>query len=126
MKFFFLLFFPSIIFADIQKCVNDYNAAIVERNSALGSYKLAKSQKVAADGIIEAFERKRHITEARDSALAAIDIFARSEAILKAIRKECPESVVEKANEITQKNIADISEIELFRKDMDLTLQLRK
>lgn len=126
MKFFFFLFFPSMIFADLQKCVNDYNEAIVERNSALGSYKLAKSQKEAADGIIEAFERKRYIKEARASAIAALDIFARSESILKGVRKECAQSVVDKANEITQKNIGDISEIELFRKDMDLTLQLPK
>lgn len=126
MKFFFLLFFPSIIFADLQKCVNDYNEAIVERNSALGSFKLAKSQKTAADGIIEAPERKRYIKEAKESAIAALDIFARSESILKGVRKECAQSVVDKANEITQKNMGDISEIELFKKDMELTLQLPK
>jgi len=126
MKFLFLLFFPSIIFADLQTCVNDYNGAVVERNSALGSYKLAKSQKTAADGIIEASERKRYIKEAKASAIAALDIFSRSEIILKAIQKECAQSIVDKANELSTKNKGDISDVELFKKDMELTLQLPK
>ena len=126
MKFFFLLLFPSMIFADVQTCVNDYNAAVVERNSALGSYKLAKSQKTAADGVIGASERKRYIKEAKASAIAALDIFARSENILKRVEKPCVQSIVDKANELSTKNKGDISDVELFKKDMELTLQLPK
>jgi len=126
MKFLFLVFFPSIIFADIQTCVNDYNEAVVERNSALGSYKLAQSQKTAADGVIEAPERKRYIKEAKASAIAALDIFARSESLLDMVQKKCAQSIVDKANELSQKNRGDISDIELFKKDMELTLQLPK
>jgi hypothetical protein len=42
------------------------------------------------------------------------------------VQKECAQSIVDKANELSQKNKSDISDIELFKKDMELTLQLPK
>ena len=126
MRVLIFLFFPFLTFADVQKCVDDYNSAIVEKNNALSAFKLAKSQKTAADGVISAAERKTYIKEAKASVLSAIDILARSENILKFVKLECIQSIKDKADEISKKNISDLGEFEQFRKDMDLTLQLPK
>lgn len=126
MKLFFLLFFSSLVFADLQKCVEDYNSGVTERNNGLGAYKLAQTQKIEADGKISAAERKRYIQEAKASIISAIDILNKSESILKYVQIECVQSIGDKAAEISLKNKKDLGEFELFKKDMELTLQLPK
>jgi len=126
MKFFFLLFLPVLVFADVQKCVDDYNAAVVERNNGLGAFKLAQTQKFEADGKISVAERKRYIEEAKASAISAIDLVEKSEGILKIIQRDCIPSIVDKASEISSKNKQSLSDFILFKKDMELTLELPK
>lgn len=126
MKLFFLFLLPFLVFADLNKCVNDYNAAVIERNNGLGAFRLAQTQKTEADGKITVAERKIFIQEAKASAISAIELLEKSETILNNIQKECTQSIVDKANEISVKNKQDLSEIILFKKDMELTLQLPK
>ena len=124
MRFLILILFSGFIQADIQICLDKYNGAIVERNNAVGAFKIAKSQKESADGKIEKWERKKFIQGAKESAIHAIDLIAKSQALLDQVKAECIQSFVEKATELSAKNLSDLSDYEAFKKDMDLTLQL--
>jgi hypothetical protein len=121
---FFLL--SQMAFADLQKCVDNYNASLIERNNAIAQFKIAQNQKREADGKIEKWQRKKFIQAAKESAIAAIDFLAKSDSLLNQVKAECVQSVVDKANEIIAKNASDLTTYEEFKKDMDLTLQLPK
>ncbi len=126
MKILLFLFISAMAASDLQKCLNDYNAALSERNNSLGSFKIAQSQRESADGKVEKWERKKYIEEAKESVIFAIDQLAKSEALLKQIKTECIQAFVDKANEISTKNIESLNEYEAFRKEMELILQLPK
>ena len=122
-----LFFFVFPVHADVAQCVADYNEAVKERKNANGSYINATNFKNRGLSDAEKYDRKNLYQKSLEWINVAFANLARAERLIDKVKKGgCPETLIENASGLTQKNYTDKGVYETMKKDLELKISIMK
>ena len=120
-----LFLFSFSAYGDVAQCVADYNEAIKERNNANGSFITAQNYKRRALSDEERNKAKELYTKSVEWINVAMANLARAEKMLDKVKKGgCPETLVENAGSLTQKNFTDKGTFETLKLEIETKISL--
>jgi hypothetical protein len=120
-----LFLFTFSAYGDVAQCVADYNEAVKERNNANGSHITAQNYQRRALSDAERSKAKELYTKSVEWLDVAMANLARAEKMLDKVKNGgCPETLVENAGSLTQKNFTDKATFETMKREIETKISL--